>query len=68
MIKHQRLSFENFYGILEYNEDDIDNWLVDYSVKNKDIEEALRNISIHLRDLESEIFNIKYGMKSTWHQ
>jgi hypothetical protein len=28
------LSIEKFYGILEYNEDDIDNWLVDYSVKN----------------------------------
>jgi hypothetical protein len=29
------LSFENFYGILEYDEDDIDNWLVDYSMKNR---------------------------------
>jgi len=28
------LSFEKFYGILEYDEDDIDNWLVDYSMKN----------------------------------
>jgi hypothetical protein len=34
------LSVEIFYGILEYNEDEIDNWLVDYSVKNQDIEEA----------------------------
>jgi hypothetical protein len=57
------LSFENFYGILEYNEDDVDNWLVDYSVKNQYIEEALHNIYIDLRDLESEIFNIKI-----WHE
>jgi hypothetical protein len=27
-------SVEKFYGILEYVEDDIDNWLVDYSMKN----------------------------------
>ena len=53
------LSFENFYGILEYNEDDVDNWLVDYSVKNQDIEEAFCNISIDLRDLEREFLNIK---------
>jgi hypothetical protein len=29
------LSIEIFYGILEYNEDDIDKWLVDYSMKNQ---------------------------------
>jgi hypothetical protein len=28
------LSIEKFYGIFEYNEDDIDNWIVDYSMKN----------------------------------
>ena len=35
------LSFEKFYVILEYNEDDVENWLVNYSMKNQDIEEAL---------------------------
>jgi hypothetical protein len=49
------LSVEKFYGILEYNEDDIENWLVDYSMKNQDIEGAL----LDLRDLEGELFNIK---------
>jgi hypothetical protein len=53
------LSVENFYGILEYNEDEIDNWLVDYSVKNQDIEEEVHGISLDLRDLEGELFNIK---------
>jgi hypothetical protein len=57
------LSFENFYGILEYNEDDVDNWLIDYLVKNQDIEEALRNFFIDIRDLEGKIFNIKI-----WHE
>jgi hypothetical protein len=33
------LSVGNFYSILEYNEEGIDNWLVDYSMKKKDIEE-----------------------------
>jgi uncharacterized protein YeeX (DUF496 family) len=32
------LSFEKFYGILEYSEDDVENWLVDYSIQNQDIE------------------------------
>jgi hypothetical protein len=27
------LSTKFFYGILEYNEEKIDNWLVDYSIK-----------------------------------
>jgi hypothetical protein len=53
------LSFEKFYGILEYSKDDVENWLVNYSIKNQDIEEALQDISIDLRDLEGEIFNIK---------
>jgi hypothetical protein len=53
------LSNENFYSILEYNEEEIDNWLVDYSVKNQDIEEAIHGIFLDLRDLEGELFNIK---------
>jgi hypothetical protein len=28
------LSIEKFYGIIEYDENSIDNWLVDYSIKN----------------------------------
>lgn len=57
------LSVEKLYGILEYNEDNINNWLVDYSVKNQDIEEAVHGISLDLRDLEGELFNIKI-----WHE
>jgi hypothetical protein len=53
------LSLENFYNILEYGEDDVDNWLVDYSVQNEEIEQALRNLSIDLRELENDLFNIK---------
>jgi hypothetical protein len=53
------LSFEKFYGIFEYNEDDVENWLVDYSMKNQDIEDALWNIFINIRELEGDLFNIK---------
>jgi hypothetical protein len=53
------LSIQNFYGIIEYDENATDNWLVYYSVKNKDIEEILHGISIDLCDLEGELFNIK---------
>jgi hypothetical protein len=42
------LSIEKFYGIIEYDENAIDNWLVDYSVKNWDIEEALHGIFLDL--------------------
>ena len=45
------LSLEFFYNILEYGEDDVDNWLVDYSVHNEEIDQALRNLSIDLREL-----------------
>jgi hypothetical protein len=53
------LSLETFYNILEYGEDDVDNWLVDYLVQTEEIDQALRNLSIDLRELENEIFNIK---------
>jgi hypothetical protein len=62
------LSVENLYGILEYKEDDIDNWLVDYSVKNKDIEEVVHGIYLDLRDFEGELFNIKIWYDITSHQ
>jgi hypothetical protein len=45
------LSVEFFYYILKYNDDDINNWLVDYSVKNQDIKEEVHGISLDLRDL-----------------
>jgi hypothetical protein len=53
------LSIENFYGIILYNENAIDNWLVDYFVKNQDIEYVLHGIYIDLGELEGEMFNIK---------
>jgi hypothetical protein len=59
VLVFKEFSVEKFYGILEYNEDDINNWLVDYSVKKQDIEESLHGISLDLRDLEGELFNIK---------
>jgi hypothetical protein len=57
--KQQFEEVEKFYGILEYDEDDIGNWLVDYSVKNQDIEESLNDISLDRRDLKGKLFNIK---------
>jgi hypothetical protein len=50
------LSLENFYNILEYGEDDIDNWLVNYLVQNEQIDQALCNLSIDLRELEKGTF------------
>ena len=38
------LSLEKFYNILEYGQDGVDNWLVDYSVHNEEIDQALRNL------------------------
>jgi hypothetical protein len=46
------LSTENFYGIIGNNEEEIDNWLVDYSVKNKDIEEEIHGIYHDFEDME----------------
>jgi hypothetical protein len=53
------LSLENFYRILEYHEEEVDNWLVRYSVQNGDIDEALCKLSIDLSELENEVFSIK---------
>jgi hypothetical protein len=51
------LSLEKFYDILEYGQDDVENWLVDYSTHNEEIEQALHSISIDLRKLEKMIFS-----------
>jgi hypothetical protein len=56
---YKKLSFENFYQILEYGEDDVKTWLVGYAIKNQDVQEALHNLSIDIRDFESELFGIK---------
>ena len=42
--KLKKLSAKNFNSMIEYTEDDIDNWLVEYSNRNKDIETTLQNI------------------------
>ena len=53
------LSLEKFYNIVEYGQAHVDDWLVDYSVQNEEIDQALRNLSINFRELENELFNIK---------
>jgi hypothetical protein len=53
------LSLEKFYDILEYGEDEVENWLVDYSTHNEEIEQALHSISVDLRKLENELFDIE---------
>jgi hypothetical protein len=53
------LSLENFYSIIEYHEQEVDNWLVRYSVQNADIDETLCKLSIDLSELETEVFNIQ---------
>ena len=51
VVIFKALSLEKFYSILEYGEDDVDNWLVDYLVQTEEIDQALRNLSIDLREL-----------------
>jgi hypothetical protein len=55
----KNLSAEKFNSIKEYNEDEIDNWLVNYSNKNECIETSLHQISFDLRELESALFDIR---------
>ena len=53
------LSAENFNSIIEYNENEVDNWLVRYANKNEDIEYVLHKLSFELRYLEGILFDIK---------
>jgi hypothetical protein len=55
----KRASTEKFDTMIEFTHDDIDNWLVEYTNKNEDIENTLQNLSIDLREIEKELFNIK---------
>lgn len=45
--------------MIEYIEDDIHNWLVEYANRNEDIETTLQNLSIDYREYENELFKIK---------
>jgi NADH dehydrogenase/NADH:ubiquinone oxidoreductase subunit G len=61
------LSIENFYGIVVYDEDAIDNWLVYYSIKTRILKKyyvVFPLISVTWRVSYSIL---KSGMKSTWH-
>jgi hypothetical protein len=53
------ISAEKFNSIIEYDEREIENWLVDYANKNQDIEESIHNISHDLSDFEGELFDFK---------
>jgi hypothetical protein len=55
----KELSLEIFYSILEYGQDHVDDWLIEYSVQNEEIDQALRNLSIDFGELENKLFNIK---------
>jgi hypothetical protein len=48
-----KLSIEKFNSMIEYTEDDIDNWLVEHANRNEDIETTLKNISIDYREYEN---------------
>jgi len=53
------LSLEFFYRIVEYDEEEVHNWLVGYSLQNGDIREGICKLSINLSELETEVFNIR---------
>jgi hypothetical protein len=53
------VSTETFNNIIEYDENEIENWLVSYVNKNEDIKNSLHQLSFHLRDLEGMLFDIQ---------
>jgi hypothetical protein len=55
----KKSSAKKFDSMVEYTYDDIDNWLVEYTNKNEDIETILQNLSIDHREIESELLSIK---------
>jgi hypothetical protein len=55
----KRTSTEKFDNMMEFTHDDIDNWLVEYTNKNEEIENILQNLFVDLREIEKELFNIK---------
>jgi hypothetical protein len=56
-------STNKFDSVIEYTYNDIDNWLVEYTNKNEDIETILKNLSIDHREIESELLNIKVNQE-----
>jgi predicted double-glycine peptidase len=55
----KKSSTGKFDSMVEYTYDDIDNWLVEYTNKNDNIETILQNLSIDHREIENELLNIK---------
>ena len=61
----KKLSIEKISSMIEYIENDIDNWIVEYANRNEDIETTLQNISIDYREYENELFKIKVKQEVT---
>jgi succinate dehydrogenase flavin-adding protein (antitoxin of CptAB toxin-antitoxin module) len=53
------LYLQIFYNILEYEQAQVNDWLVDYSVQTDEIHQALFNLSIDFQELKNDLFNIK---------
>ena len=61
----KKTSTEKFDNMIEFTNDDIDSWLVEYTNKNEDIENILQNLSVDLREIERELFNVKIKQEVT---
>jgi hypothetical protein len=59
----KKSSTEKFDSMVEYTYDDIDNWLVEYTNKNEEIETMLQKLSIDHREIKSELLKIKVKQK-----
>jgi len=55
----KKASTEKFNTMVEFTRDDIDNWLVEYTNKNEEIENTLQHLSFDYKEVEHELFNIK---------
>jgi len=49
--------------MIEHNENDIDNWLVDYANRSEDIETTLQNLSIYYRNMKMNYLKSKSNKK-----
>jgi hypothetical protein len=58
-------STKKFDNMIEFTHDNIDNWLVEYTNKNEEIENILQNLSADLREIEKELFNVKIKQELT---
>jgi anti-sigma-K factor RskA len=67
-LKALKVAWVNeFTETIEFSEDEVERWLVQYININDEVDDALHQSELDLREFERQLLEIKTKHKSPWH-